>query len=207
MRKLYLAYLIALAAVVATIGITPVLALHGPKDVAGTLYNAYVPTCHQWIYRSSCVFFDGSSHRIGACIERGKEGQAMIATDFTNADKRWDGAFQYSRDQIGANRAERVQYGNEIGYKFPNDTRNIGIYIAMLLAGIALPYKWKKPEVPRFAYFALGIAPLAIDATGQMLGFWESTNIIRFITGMIAGVTLSVFIYSMLHEEAKKKEG
>ena len=37
MRKLYLAYLITLAAVVAAIGITPILALHGPRDVAGTL--------------------------------------------------------------------------------------------------------------------------------------------------------------------------
>ena len=206
MRRLYLAYLIALAAVVATIGITPLLALHGPRDMAGTLYNAYVPTCHQWIYRSSCVFFDGSSHRIGDCIERGKEQQAQISTEFTNADKRWDGAFRYSRDQIGANRAERVQYGGEVGYKFPNDTRNIGIYIAMLLAGIALPFNWKKPVMmPRFAYFAAGILPLAIDATGQMLGFWESTSTIRFVTGVLSGITLSVFIYAMLHEAEGNK--
>lgn len=204
----YAFYLFVLAAVVATIAITPIFALHGPKDAAGAFYNAYVPTCHQWIYRSSCIFFDGKNHRLGDCIERGREQEVEIKTEFTmsNADNRWDGAFRYSRDQIGINRAEKVQYADtgEIGYKFPNDTRNIGIYLFMLLAGVALPLTWKKPEVPRFVVFAVGILPLAIDATGQMLGFWESTNIVRFITGALAGITLSVYAYSLLLEEKRK---
>ncbi|MEM2138365.1 MAG: hypothetical protein QW568_04720, partial [Candidatus Anstonellaceae archaeon] len=111
-RLAYIIILLVLAAVVGTIAITPLLALHGPKDFAGALYNAYVPTCHQWIYRSSCVFFDGKNHRVGDCIEKGRENSAMIKTEFTvgSADDRWDGIFRYSRDQIGINRAERVQY-------------------------------------------------------------------------------------------------
>ncbi len=195
----YIAYLAILLLVVFTIAITPWLALSGQKSMAALSYNAYVPTCHQWIYRSSCIFFDGKNYRIGDCIEKGKEAQAMIATEFTNADKRWDGIFSYSRSQIGYNRAERVQYANEIGYKFPNDTRNIGIYLFMLLAGIALPFKWKKPNVPHLSAFAIGILPLAIDGTGQMLGLWESTNAIRFATGALAGTALSVYVYALLH--------
>lgn len=186
---------------VATIGITPMLALHGPQGLAGAFYNAYVPTCHQWIYRSDCIFFDGSSHWVGDCIPHGKEQQAKIATVFTDAPKTWDGPFAYSRDQIGINRAERVQYGNGMGYKFPNDTRNIGIYLFMLLAGIALPFAWKKPSMPSLAIFGLGILPLAIDGTGQLLGFWESTNLVRFLTGALTGITLAVYLYSMLFEK------
>lgn len=201
MKIAYVLYLAAIFAVVATIAATPFLALHGPKGAAGLVYNAYVPTCHQWIYRSSCVFFDGKNHRIGDCIENGKE--TTITTEFTDASRKWDGAFRYSRDQIGLNRAERVQYAGrgEVGYKFPNDTRNIGIYLFMLLAGVALPFIWKNPIVPRFAVFAIGILPLAIDGVGQMLGFWESTNLMRFITGALTGVILSIFVYALLYEK------
>ena len=201
MKAFYAAYLAVLGLVAATIAITPLLALHGPKEAASLLYNAYVPTCHQWIYRSSCVFFDGKNHRIGDCIEDGVE--AEIATEFTVASKKWDGEFRYYRDQIGYNRAERVQYAisGEVGYKFPNDTRNIGIYLFMLLAGIVLPFKWKNPVMPRFIVFVAGILPLAIDGGGQMLGLWESTNLVRFVTGALTGVTLSVVVYALVYEK------
>ena len=206
MKTIYALYLAVLFAVLATIGITPWLALHGPKDIAGFFYNAYVPTCHQWIYRSDCIFFDGQSNWIGDCIPHGKESQATIATDFTDAPKKWDGQFNYSRDQIGINRAERVQYGNTVGYKFPNDTRNIGIYLFMLLAGIALPIAWKRPVMPNFAYFVLGILPLAIDGTWQMLGYWESNSLVRFVTGALTGITLSVVVYCLLYETRKREK-
>jgi uncharacterized membrane protein len=44
----------------------------------------------------------------------------------------------------------------------------------------------------------LGIVPIGIDGIGQLFGFWESTNIIRVITGlltgMVCGVTLGVIV-------------
>ncbi len=193
----YLAYLAFLLALIVSMLLTPLAALHGPKALAGLSYNVYVPTCHQWIYRSFCLFYDGKSHWVGDCIA--KNQSAVIATEFTSASHQWDGVFNYSRDQIGLNRAERVEYGDVVGYKFPNDARNLGLYSFMLLAGLALPLLWKRPSVPHIAFFIIGILPLAVDGTGQLLGFWESTNTVRFITGAIAGVTASVFVYAMLN--------
>ncbi len=197
MKPVYILYVLVMAAIVGTIATTPLLALHGYGDLASLSYNAYVPTCHQWIYRSSCIFYDGNDHWIGDCIT----GNATISTEFTNAPKTWDGEFYYSRDQIGRNRAEKVEYGNTIGYKFPNDTRNIGLYLSMLITGVVLPFVWKKPFVPPAVFLVLGILPLAIDGSGQFIDLWESTNLIRFATGVIAGIMASIYIYSMLSKD------
>ncbi|MEW6721750.1 MAG: DUF2085 domain-containing protein [Candidatus Micrarchaeota archaeon] len=196
MDTLYVLYLLGLAVLVGTIAITPLLALHGPKELAALSYNLYAPTCHQWIFRSSCVFYDGTEHRVGDCITGDK---ARITTEFTAARKDWDGAFEYGRDQIGRNRAEKVEYGDAVGYKFPNDTRNIGVYLSMLLSGLVLPSIWKRPEVPHVAFLVLAILPLAVDGTGQFLEFWESTNPVRFATGTLAGAAASAYVYAMLN--------
>lgn len=200
MNLLYLGYLAFLVLLVGTLIVTPLVAMHGPKELAAISYNIYAPTCHQWIYRSSCVFYDGKEHWVGDCIEKGEE--ARITTEFTDAKKAWDGVFEYSRDQIGLNRAEKVEYGDLIGYKFPNDSRNMGIYGFMLLSGIALPFLWKKPYVPHWAFFVLGILPLAVDGTGQFLGFWESTNAVRLATGALAGTAASIYVYAMMSRVA-----
>jgi uncharacterized membrane protein len=195
MNKLYIAYLIIMFIVVITLAFTPFAAMHGPKEFASLAYNAYVPTCHQWIYRSSCIFYDGENHWISDCIQ--KDEEAVIETEFTDAASLWDGTFEYSRNQIGRNRAERVQYGDVIGYKFANDTRNMGLYISMLIVGVVLPFRWKMEKMPHFAFLILGILPLAVDGTGQLFGLWESTNTIRFLTGILAGSAASVYIYAI----------
>jgi uncharacterized membrane protein len=198
MNKLYVLYLLFAFVLVGTILVTPFLAHAGAGEIAGFFYNAYVPTCHQWIYRSSCVFNGSSGYSIGDCIRKGQN--ANITTEFTNAPRTWDGEFIYSRDQIGRNRAEKVEYDSGIvGYKFPNDTRDLGIYIFMLLAGIIMPFVWKNNRgvVPHPIFLIAAILPLAIDGTGQLLEFWESTNTIRFITGAIAGIGVSVFIFAI----------
>jgi uncharacterized membrane protein len=37
------------------------------------------------------------------------------------------------------------------------------------------------------AIILLGLIPIGIDGVGQLLGFWESINPIRFLTGLLAG--------------------
>ena len=37
-----------------------------------------------------------------------------------------------------------------------------------------------------------GIIPIAIDGIGQLFGLWESTNAIRAITGILAGIVCGV---------------
>ena len=197
MKSAYLIYLGFLFLVIITILIAPAFALINENGFASFIYNVYVPTCHQWIYRSSCIFSNGNNYWIGNCIDSTKN--ESITTQFTSASKRWDGVFNYSRDQIGLNRAEKVEYRNVVGYKFANDDRNIGLYLFMFLGGTVLPFVWKKPYIPYVGYLVLGILPFAIDGTGQLLGFWESTNIIRFVTGAIAGIAATVYVYAFLN--------
>lgn len=204
MKRAYALYLALVFVFIAGILIAPLAALFGQQEVAAFAYNIYAPTCHQWIYRSNCVFSDGAGMWIADCID--KNERASISTEFTTvgANKRWDGVFTYSRDQIGINRAEKVVYENGVvGYKFANDTRNIGVYIFMLLGGITLPFVWKQPKVPHVVYFALAILPLAIDGTGQLFGLWESTNVIRFLTGAVAGAGVAVFVYALIKRVKK----
>jgi uncharacterized membrane protein len=50
------------------------------------------------------------------------------------------------------------------------------------------------------AIILLGLIPIGIDGVGQLLGFWESTNLIRFITGLLAGVVCGVAIGVIIDE-------
>jgi uncharacterized membrane protein len=43
-----------------------------------------------------------------------------------------------------------------------------------------------------FFVFVLGIVPLGIDGIGQLAGFWESTNILRLGTGLLAGFVCGI---------------
>jgi len=39
-----------------------------------------------------------------------------------------------------------------------------------------------------------GMVPLVIDGTGQLLGYWESNNFRRFLTGTLFGTTFIHFL-------------
>jgi uncharacterized membrane protein len=45
-----------------------------------------------------------------------------------------------------------------------------------------------------------GLIPIGIDGTGQLFGLWESTNIIRVITGLIIGVVCGIAIGIIIDE-------
>ncbi|MEM0492544.1 MAG: DUF2085 domain-containing protein [Candidatus Thermoplasmatota archaeon] len=55
----------------------------------------------------------------------------------------------------------------------------------------------------------IGVAPMGVDGTGQLLGFWESTNTIRFITGLLSGLSCGletgVIIKEILPRQSMKK--
>jgi len=42
--------------------------------------------------------------------------------------------------------------------------------------------------------------PIGIDGIGQLLGFWESTNVIRFLTGLSAGAISGIAIGMIIDE-------
>jgi len=46
----------------------------------------------------------------------------------------------------------------------------------------------------------IGIVPIGIDGIGQLIGFWESNNFIRLITGLLAGIVVGLAIALIIDE-------
>jgi uncharacterized membrane protein len=82
------------------------------------------------------------------------------------------------------------------GVPMPICARCFGIY-AGLLGGIAafqlVPFL--RERVVRMVAFA-AVTPLAIDGVTQLLGLRESTNPLRLVTGVVAGLAFGFWILS-----------
>ena len=186
----------------------PIAALTHHDELATALYNTAKPFCHQWIYRSFCIFDNESGVYIDNCIPNDyEENPVVIKTKYTLAINKWDGVFKYSRDQLGANRAEIVLKDNTIGYKFGMCSRDTALYIGLVIAGLMYPLLRKKfKELPPLRYLVIGIIPLAADGIGQMIGLWESNNTSRFITGLIAGLFIGAYLVLVLPRAFNKSQ-
>lgn len=181
----------------------PFLIFAGQEGAASVLYNLHSYD-HQWIYRSQCVFKNAEgSLLLDDCIVHGKEGEAAISTLYTgNGDPRYNGLFaQYPQNQIGRNKAEKVERNGIVGYKFANDTRDYAIYLPMLLTMVAYPYAFGsgRKDTPHWIWLALALVPLGIDGTTQLFGLRESTNLLRWLTGAIAGIAAGYYIVPLLN--------
>ena len=197
----YVAYTLLALLLVGAVVLAPLAALNKWDSVAKWLYNGGKVLGHQWIYRAYCIFDDGGSLKIEDCIPHGKENVAYIKTEYTESSKEWDGMFKYSRTQIGRNRAERVERDGMVGYKFLVCARNTAIFVGLLVAGVTLlMLPGKRHALPNLALLIVGLIPMGIDGTGQLIGLWESTNLSRMITGLIAGFALGYFIAVMLND-------
>ena len=82
------------------------------------------------------------------------------------------------------------------GVAMPICARCVGIY-AGLLAGLAafVLIPWLRERVVRpFALAA--VVPLAIDGLTQLAGLRESTNELRILTGVVAGLAFGLWVLS-----------
>ncbi|MFA6328165.1 MAG: DUF2085 domain-containing protein [Candidatus Micrarchaeia archaeon] len=167
---LFLAFLILLNAVVFYV---PYAASQGDENV-DLMYAAFAPTCHQLTSRSDCLFVskaDGG-YSFGDCMES---------------------------DVLSYSRANRVETGAGTGYKLPVCSRDVAIYLAMLLGALALPFvrRVEGREWPSKWLLAAACVPIAIDGFTQLFGLRESSNAIRMATGAIVGVVLPFYIVPM----------
>jgi uncharacterized membrane protein len=187
----------------------PFLIFAGFEDAAASLYNIHSYD-HQWIYRSQCVFKDSAGNLlIEDCIIQGEEAEANISTRYTkNGDIGFNGVFSsYTQDEIGRNKAEKVVRNGMVGYKFANDTRDYSIYIPWMLTMIIHPFIFgpRYRKVPSSIWLMLALVPMGIDGTFQAFGFWESTNLMRMITGAIAGIGAGIFTVPMLNNLVREE--
>jgi uncharacterized membrane protein len=154
--------------------LAPVMQDAGWTVPARVIYTIYRPACHQRPERS---YFVGGEQ------------------------------FVYTPEELAARDVDLDPFvrdiGNEtVGWKMAFCQRDVAIYGSMFLAGLAYGLVrrrligWKLP----FRYFLLFLVPMGIDGILQLFAFYESTWVLRTITGVIFGVGAVIFAYPYLEE-------
>ncbi len=99
-------------------------------------------------------------------------------------------------DRLCHQKAERSFFINE--NEMPFCSRCTAIWLGLAIGiGFMLFYKIELDE--KFIILLLiGVVPLVVDGVGQLFKFWESTNIVRVITGLLAGgicgITIGIIV-------------
>jgi len=108
---------------------------------------------------------------------------------FQNMSFPWDVVYS-SGDRLCHQRADRSLFlnGNEMPYCSRCTTIWLGLAIGL---GFMVLYTFELNEKFLIA-IALGLAPIGIDGIGQLLDFWQSTNIVRILTGLPAGMICGI---------------
>jgi uncharacterized membrane protein len=146
--------------------LAPVLLALGYDAPANAIYAAYAVVCHQWPFRSYFLF---GPHAVYGAVALG----ALIGQDAT-----------YSF--VGS---------PELGYKVAFCERDVAIYLAVLLAGLAYGrWRGRLPSLG-LAGYAVMILPMAVDGVTQVFGWRESTVELRTVTGALFGVASVWLIY------------
>ncbi|MCX8163486.1 MAG: DUF2085 domain-containing protein [Candidatus Micrarchaeota archaeon] len=147
--------------------LTPILKIFEFHHLADGLYFGFSFTCHQLNSRSLCIF----NNSIEDCTSNSSN-------------------LEYTKTQI-------VLKENKIGYKFPVCARDLALYFSLLVGTICWGFINRKNlsaiTQPPFIFLVFALLPLGIDGSAQFLGLWESSNLIRLLTGFLAGFVCAFY--------------
>lgn len=121
--------------------------------------------------------------------------------DNEEAIKKMDAPWNYVYsigDRLCHQKASRSFFIN--GNQMPFCARCTAIWIGITIGlGFMLFYKIALDK-KLLILMIIGLIPIGIDGTGQLLGFWESTNLTRVITGLLIGVITGLAIIVIMDE-------
>ena len=86
------------------------------------------------------------------------------------------------------------------GNQMPFCTRCTAIWIGLAIGLGFMVFFTIELNEKFLVLILLSLVPLGIDGVGQLLGFWESTNLLRFLTGIPAGLLCGVAIGLIIDE-------
>lgn len=124
---------------------------------------------------------------------------------WTEMDQPWQSIYVVG-DVLCHTKADRSFYLDQ--NQLPFCARCIAIWIG-LTAGLGLMIFYQlKNNFLFFTCFLLSVGLLGLDGIGQLIGLWESSNIIRVITGVLVGIFSGFALGLIIDElnELKKKE-
>lgn len=186
----------------------PVMMQVGASGPAETLYTIYSPMCHQFAFRSVFLFGEQTFYpraeagweQSGSFEEWAADSDEFVSL-YTERRQREDPDYTFNQADLQEWTADlqfaaRDFRGDEtMGYKIALCQRDIAIYGAMVIGGIAFLFVRKRLRpAPLGLWLLLGIAPMAIDGFSQLFGYtsaWEARETIptfRLLTGTLFGL-------------------
>jgi uncharacterized membrane protein len=180
--------------------LAPVLMKLGFEQPARFIYWIYDAFCHQLTFRSWFLFGPQTFYpRELAGI------QNVITYEKATGDFQLDLMFA------------REFFGNDfMGYKVALCQRDVAIYGSLLLCGLFFQLSGKKIKpLPWYLWVIFGLLPIGFDGITQFGGLgisflsWlpirESTPLLRSVTGLLFGITTSLFMFPMIEENMIQK--
>ena len=182
--------------------LAPTMQKIGAKGPANILYTGYSFVCHQLAYRSWFLFGEQAVYPTAAAGLKGfTTYEAMTGLDPETATGLWD--------------ARSFRGNEQMGYKVALCERDVAIYAAMLLFGLAFALlRMRFPHfrpIPWYIWVLLGMVPIGLDGGTQLISqffpqiqkyipYRESTPILRTLTGALFGLFTAWFGYPYVEE-------
>lgn len=116
---------------------------------------------------------------------------------YENMSFPWNAVYSIG-DRMCHQKSERSFFLNE--NQMPFCSRCTAIWVGITAGLIVMIFY--KIELNKYFMFLilLCFVPIGVDGIGQLVGFWESSNIIRVITGLIIGIPIGFCIGIIVDE-------
>ena len=183
--------------------LAPVLMKAGAPLPASVIYTIYKPLCHQFGFRSFYLFGEQAYYPLA---EAGIPGVKTFeqATGI---------APLHSPNNISRLNARQFTGNEVVGYKMALCERDMAIYGAIFLFGIAYAFTGRRIKPLHWiAWMLIGIIPIGLDGFSQLfsqmewswlssiLPYRESTPFLRVLTGGLFGLATAWFAYPYIEE-------
>ena len=169
----------------------PILMKAGFPSAAQLIYQPYKLVCHTFAFRSFFLF--GQQ----AVYPRGNgSGQFEQATGIPDTP-------------VGLLEARDFEGNEQMGYKVALCQRDLAIYLALALNGIAFSFVRRRARpLPWVLFLLIGLLPISLDGFSQLFSQWplnflpfrESTWYLRVITGSLFGFGVAWLVYPLIEE-------
>jgi uncharacterized membrane protein len=175
--------------------LAPVLMKAGATGAAQLIYQPYKLVCHTYGFRSFFLFGE----------------QVVYARGETDGDfERATGIDPITLQ--GLQQARDFQGNATVGYKVALCQRDVAIYLAIALNGLAFALvRQRAKPLPWLWFLLIGIVPIGLDGFSQLFSqppfnlipFRESTWTLRVITGSLFGLTAAWLIFPLIEESMR----
>lgn len=189
----------------------PVLMTTGATGPANAIYDVYQFACHQFAFRSVFLFGEQAFYprastgvdNIDSFEERAAQSERFrslyserLGSDVQLNQVQVQEALDVWNEDLQLT-AREFKGDDQMGYKIALCQRDIAIYLAMVLGGLAYGFvRHRLRPVPLWLYVFLGLGPIGLDGFSQLLGyppfeFWdprETLPAFRLMTGALFGL-------------------